>query len=63
MKLILCSYSNVVLLCTSNVTEAIDGAFLSRADLVKYIGPPGVPAIYSILAAATNELFSVYLVL
>ncbi len=35
------SYPNVLVLTTSNITEAIDLAFVDRADIKAYVGPPG----------------------
>ena len=43
---------NVLILTTSNITGAIDGAFVDRADIVQYIGPPNQAAIYQILFSA-----------
>ena len=37
-------FPNVMLLTTSNITEAIDAAFVDRADLKIYLGPPGLQA-------------------
>lgn len=50
--------SNVLVLTTSNITGAIDEAFLDRADIVQYIGPPNAQARYEILAQCMNELIS-----
>lgn len=36
------SYPNVLVLTTSNITEAIDLAFVDRADIKAYVGPPGM---------------------
>ena len=47
---------NVLVMTTSNITGAIDEAFLDRADIVQYIGPPDVQARYEILAQCVNEL-------
>lgn len=47
---------NVLLLTTSNVSEAIDVAFVDRADIKAYVGPPGHSARYSILASCLLEL-------
>lgn len=33
-------YPNVMLLTTSNITEAIDAAFLDRIDIRIHLGPP-----------------------
>jgi hypothetical protein len=47
---------NVLLLTTSNVSEAIDVAFVDRADIKAYVGPPGHSARFSILATCLLEL-------
>ncbi|KAG0286196.1 Pachytene checkpoint protein 2 [Linnemannia gamsii] len=47
---------NVLVLTTSNITEAIDIAFIDRADIKMYIGPPSPKAINSILCSGLNEL-------
>jgi len=47
---------NVLILTTSNITGAIDGAFVDRADIVQYIGPPNQAAVYQILFSAIQEL-------
>jgi DNA polymerase III delta prime subunit len=52
-------YKNVVVLTTSNVTHAIDLAFVDRADIKQYIGPPGVRARYQILSTCLGELMRV----
>uniref|UniRef100_H3DM34 Pachytene checkpoint protein 2 homolog n=1 Tax=Tetraodon nigroviridis TaxID=99883 RepID=H3DM34_TETNG len=49
-------HSNVVILTTSNVTEKIDLAFVDRADIKQYIGPPSVQGIYSIYLSCLEEL-------
>jgi SpoVK/Ycf46/Vps4 family AAA+-type ATPase len=49
-------YSNVLVLTTSNVTEAIDGAFVDRADLKIFIGNPSAEGRYQILRTALQEL-------
>lgn len=49
-------YSNVLIMATSNVTEAIDLAFVDRADIKQYIGPPPVKGIYKILTSCLDEL-------
>ncbi|WFD37043.1 hypothetical protein MCUN1_003935 [Malassezia cuniculi] len=48
--------TNALVMTTSNLTEAIDPAFLDRADIRQYIGPPGPHAIYSILRSCIHEL-------
>jgi glucose-6-phosphate isomerase len=47
---------NVMVLTTSNITEAIDLAFVDRADIKAYVGPPGLRARYEILRGAVAEL-------
>lgn len=49
-------HSNVVILTTSNMTEKIDLAFVDRADIKQYIGPPSVNGIYSIYLSCLEEL-------
>lgn len=49
-------FPNVLVLTTSNVTQCIDPAFLDRADIVQYIGPPSVEAIYDIYCQTLHEL-------
>ena len=50
------NYPHLLFIATSNFTKAVDGAFLSRADLIETIGLPGPEACRSILAAAVDEL-------
>ena len=52
-------YPNVYVMCTSNVSDAIDEAFLDRADLRIHLGNPGASAKYQILAQALNEMVRV----
>ncbi|XP_010882746.1 pachytene checkpoint protein 2 homolog [Esox lucius] len=49
-------HPNVVILTTSNVTEKIDLAFVDRADIKQYIGPPSVEGIFSIYLSCLQEL-------
>nr|QIC49979.1 putative pachytene checkpoint protein 2 [Actinia equina] len=49
-------YPNVLILTTSNVTGAIDLAFVDRADIKHFIGPPSVNACYKIYHSCINEL-------
>ncbi len=44
------------ILTTSNITDAIDLAFVDRADIKAYIGPPGLGARYDILRSCVMEL-------
>uniref|UniRef100_A0A7S1KTF0 AAA+ ATPase domain-containing protein n=1 Tax=Percolomonas cosmopolitus TaxID=63605 RepID=A0A7S1KTF0_9EUKA len=47
---------NVLIVCTSNITEAIDVAFVDRADIKQYIGLPSEHARYQILKSCVEEL-------
>lgn len=49
-------HPNVVILTTSNVTEKIDLAFVDRADIKQYIGPPSEKGIYNIYLSCLEEL-------
>ncbi|MEJ1275877.1 thyroid hormone receptor interactor 13 [Cricetulus griseus] len=49
-------HSNVVILTTSNITEKIDVAFVDRADIKQYIGPPSTAAIFRIYLSCLEEL-------
>ena len=49
-------YSNVVVLATSNITDAIDEAFIDRADMKIFVGPPGYRARCTILRETLLEL-------
>lgn len=53
-------YPNVLILTTSNMTEAIDLAFVDRADIKQYLGYPCAEAIYSIYRSCLKELMRVY---
>jgi len=53
---------NVLILTTSNLSEAIDAAFLDRADIKQYIGVPNQAAIYNILQSSINELVRVEII-
>ncbi|XP_064641181.1 pachytene checkpoint protein 2 homolog [Lineus longissimus] len=48
--------SNVIILTTSNITGAIDLAFVDRADIKQYIGYPSSAAIFKIYQSCINEL-------
>ncbi|EGD80715.1 thyroid receptor-interacting protein 13 [Salpingoeca rosetta] len=56
------TYKNVLILTTSNITEAIDVAFVDRADLKFFIGLPGINARYQILSSCVRELMRTGLV-
>ena len=47
---------NVIVLCTSNLIEAIDPAFLDRVDIKQLIPSPSPAAIYNIFRSCLNEL-------
>ena len=49
-------YPHLLFIATSNFTRAVDGAFLSRADLIENIGMPGPEACRVILQSAVEEL-------
>lgn len=49
-------YKNVLILTTSNVTEAIDLAFVDRADIKQFIGYPDEKAIAKIYLSCIGEL-------
>uniref|UniRef100_A0A1Q3EVE1 Putative thyroid receptor-interacting protein 13 n=1 Tax=Culex tarsalis TaxID=7177 RepID=A0A1Q3EVE1_CULTA len=55
-------FPNVMVLATSNLTGSIDLAFLDRADIVQYIGPPTREAIYEIYRSAIANLQQVGIV-
>jgi len=46
----------VIILTTSNITEAIDLAFVDRADIRQYIGLPPSPVRRQILEGCVREL-------
>ena len=52
-------YSNEMILTTSNITGAIDLAFVDRADIKQYIGPPSPAAIFKIYLTCIAELMRV----
>ncbi|KAA6356217.1 MAG: putative Pachytene checkpoint protein 2, partial [Streblomastix strix] len=47
---------NVLIITTSNITQAIDAAFLDRADIRQFIGHPIAAGRYSIFASCVSEL-------
>ncbi|KAJ4756348.1 hypothetical protein LUZ62_090753 [Rhynchospora pubera] len=53
------SWPNVIILTTSNITTAIDIAFVDRADIKAYVGPPTLEARYEILRSCLHELLRV----
>ncbi|XP_033337754.2 pachytene checkpoint 2 protein [Megalopta genalis] len=54
-------YPNVLILTTSNLSEAIDLAFVDRADIKQYIAHPTQQAIHKIYATCLKELMRVKL--
>lgn len=52
-------FPNVLILTTSNLTEAIDLAFVDRADIKQYISLPNEQAIYKIYTTCIKELMRV----
>jgi len=48
-------------LTTSNVTKAIDLAFVDRADIKKFIGLPSPNVLYKILEGCVLELLKVFI--
>uniref|UniRef100_A0A7S1EFY0 AAA+ ATPase domain-containing protein n=1 Tax=Hemiselmis andersenii TaxID=464988 RepID=A0A7S1EFY0_HEMAN len=55
-------FKNVMVMTTSNITEAIDLAFVDRADIKQYIGLPSPAARYQILASCVQELMRVSII-
>lgn len=51
-------HPNVLVLTTSNVTEAIDIAFIDRADIKRYVGTPSKYAAFEILRGCCEELMT-----
>jgi len=49
-------YPNVLVLCTSNLTEMIDSAFVDRVDIKQFVGPPNLEARYEILRSQVEAL-------
>ncbi|VDL85300.1 unnamed protein product [Schistocephalus solidus] len=62
VQFLLKRYPNVLVMATSNVTGVLDPAFLDRADIRAYIGPPSPVAIYAIYCSCLNELIRVGLI-
>lgn len=52
-------YPNVLVFTTSNLTTAIDSAFLDRADVKQFIGNPSIGAIHKMFSSAIDELMKV----
>jgi len=49
---------NVLIFTTSNITGAIDLAFVDRADIKQYVGLPSQSAIYQIYYSCVQELIT-----
>jgi len=47
---------NVLVLCTSNMLDSIDPAFMDRVDLQVFLGPPPLAARYQIVHSCLTEL-------
>lgn len=54
------TYPNLLFIATSNFTRAVDAAFLSRADLVEFIGLPNAEACYKILRCTVEAFIEAY---
>ncbi|KAI5795111.1 pachytene checkpoint component Pch2 [Geopyxis carbonaria] len=50
------SKKNVIVITTSNLVQAMDPAFLDRADITQFVDLPKTPAIYTIFRNSFNEL-------
>ncbi|GAA5974715.1 hypothetical protein JCM11641_007236 [Rhodosporidiobolus odoratus] len=53
---------NVLIMTTSNLSGAIDNAFIDRADIKQYIGLPPAAAVFWILQSCLSEIMRVGLV-
>ncbi|GAA5893987.1 hypothetical protein JCM6882_007951 [Rhodosporidiobolus microsporus] len=53
---------NCLVMTTSNLSGAIDNAFIDRADIKQYIGLPPAAAVYWILQSCLNELMRACLI-
>lgn len=56
-------HNNVLILSTSNVTQCLDAAFIDRADIVQYVGPPSQDAITELYRQAVEELKRVRIII
>ncbi|CAF2093838.1 unnamed protein product [Rotaria magnacalcarata] len=50
------SFSNILILTTSNLIEIIDQALIDRSDLILFIGPPSIKTTFHIYRACFQEL-------
>ncbi|GAA6016077.1 hypothetical protein JCM8202_005403 [Rhodotorula sphaerocarpa] len=53
---------NCLVMTTSNLSEAIDNAFIDRADIKQYIGLPPTAAVYWIMQSCLQEMMRAGLV-
>ncbi|KIY67345.1 thyroid receptor-interacting protein 13 [Cylindrobasidium torrendii FP15055 ss-10] len=49
---------NVLIMSTSNLVQAIDSAFVDRADIIQYVDLPSREAIYEILRSSLSEIIN-----
>ncbi|KAF2206020.1 P-loop containing nucleoside triphosphate hydrolase protein [Delitschia confertaspora ATCC 74209] len=49
---------NVVFICTTNMMESLDEAFVDRCGIKQYIGTPNHECAYEIFRSVTNELIN-----
>ncbi|KAE9381279.1 AAA-domain-containing protein [Stipitochalara longipes BDJ] len=52
------TYPNVIFLCTSNMLESLDSAFLDRCGLKRSVDPPSIASQYEILRSRTQKLIT-----
>ncbi len=50
------TYSNLIFLCTSNMLESLDSAFVDRCGLKRSVDPPSMESQYEILRSRTQKL-------
>jgi len=53
---------NVLLLCTSNLVDSVDAAFIDRIDMKVYIGPPPLRARFAILQSCLVEIMDKHII-
>jgi pachytene checkpoint protein 2 len=52
------SYPNLIFLCTSNMLESLDSAFVDRCGLKRSVDPPSFASQYEILRSRTQKLIA-----
>jgi SpoVK/Ycf46/Vps4 family AAA+-type ATPase len=52
------SYPNLIFLCTSNMLESLDSAFMDRCGLKRSVDPPSFASQYEILRSRTQKLIA-----